>query len=588
MKVKHHLLTICVLSLMASSASKTLGQTNYEWRSEAANGNWHAPTHWWIGSATSAGFGVMRFNNNAHLSMTNNNGGITFATHAIDFRSGNTSTRTLNGDAIRLFDNGGADPYILNTSSATHVINLNLRGDGDAGDPLLILLDGTGGLTFNGTLNNEGSNINVQGSTSTANTVTFGGVISGSGGLFKTNSNITAVFNATNTFTGTTTVEAGTIQLGASGASFGGDSSAVRLGANGIMDLNGFDTTVRYVSERGTGDSGIVTLGGGTLTIQDNGSTTRFQSSINGAGNVVYDSAATSVLSLFNAQGWTGSTTVKGGLLTSAGAMQTSAINVEGGTFRVTGSDNRLAANPTMVLSGGIFHSQTHESIQSIQATGGRVEIDAGRTLTLLGGGTLGAATELRGGTLRVENGTLNYHSSDTSNTTALAIAGGQLIIPETSTAFIHSTTVSSGAMIIDGELGGGTINVAANATFGGTGILSADLFLHEDSAFQISSVMQPLTAEGAISFGSGFGIANLFGIDWDAVGLGAHTIISSTQDFSLAGLANFGFANRVAVGSNGREAYFQNGSLQVVVIPEPTTALLGGLGVLLLFRRRR
>ena len=40
--------------------------------------------------------------------------------------------------------------------------------------------------------------------------------------------------------------------------------------------------------------------------------------------------------------------------------------------------------------------------------------------------------------------------------------------------------------------------------------------------------------------------------------------------------------------GTSGRLAYFQNGSLKLVVIPEPGVALLGGLGLLALLRRRR
>jgi hypothetical protein len=37
-----------------------------------------------------------------------------------------------------------------------------------------------------------------------------------------------------------------------------------------------------------------------------------------------------------------------------------------------------------------------------------------------------------------------------------------------------------------------------------------------------------------------------------------------------------------------GRSAYFEEGSLKLVVIPEPRAALLGGLGLLALLRRRR
>ncbi|MEY3895167.1 MAG: hypothetical protein RLZZ214_686, partial [Verrucomicrobiota bacterium] len=55
----------------------------------------------------------------------------------------------------------------------------------------------------------------------------------------------------------------------------------------------------------------------------------------------------------------------------------------------------------------------------------------------------------------------------------------------------------------------------------------------------------------------------------------------------NLAGLQNVGIGNAYERG-DGKLAYFQSGSLQVVVIPEPSAALLGGLGMLALLRRRR
>lgn len=55
----------------------------------------------------------------------------------------------------------------------------------------------------------------------------------------------------------------------------------------------------------------------------------------------------------------------------------------------------------------------------------------------------------------------------------------------------------------------------------------------------------------------------------------------------SNANLDNFGLANGSPV-VGGRSACFEDGSLKLVVIPEPSIALLGGLGVLALLRRRR
>jgi hypothetical protein len=51
--------------------------------------------------------------------------------------------------------------------------------------------------------------------------------------------------------------------------------------------------------------------------------------------------------------------------------------------------------------------------------------------------------------------------------------------------------------------------------------------------------------------------------------------------------LANNSLATAYDIGS-GRSAYYQQGSLQLVVIPESSSALLSGVGLLALLRRRR
>ncbi len=62
---------------------------------------------------------------------------------------------------------------------------------------------------------------------------------------------------------------------------------------------------------------------------------------------------------------------------------------------------------------------------------------------------------------------------------------------------------------------------------------------------------------------------------------------MSTTTTFNDTLIENFGIDNKFAVGTD-RYAYFQNGSLAVVVVPESEAALLGGLGLLALLRRRR
>jgi len=92
----------------------------------------------------------------------------------------------------------------------------------------------------------------------------------------------------------------------------------------------------------------------------------------------------------------------------------------------------------------------------------------------------------------------------------------------------------------------------------------------------------------GAVTFGTGFGIENLSGIDWASLDLNTgYTLISTSQSFTESDIGNFGIANKIAV-DGGRYAYFQSGSLQLVVIPEPGILALGVMGLALLAGLRR
>jgi autotransporter-associated beta strand protein len=156
------------------------------------------------------------------------------------------------------------------------------------------------------------------------------------------------------------------------------------------------------------------------------------------------------------------------------------------------------------------------------------------------------------------------------------------------SSTYAGSTLVSAGTLLVTGALANSNVSVDAAATFGGSGSLGGDLTFGINSFLTIVDLNTPLTVTGAVTFGSGFGIDNILGINWQAVDLDTpYTLLANDTDFSSAGLDHFGIDNAHDVGG-GRSAYFENGSLQVVVIPEPRAAFLGGLGMLFLLRRRR
>lgn len=315
--------------------------------------------------------------------MSNNFTG-TFNTHGLRFSANNNSVRTIGGNLVRLFDfNFGAiDPFIENNSSATHVMNFNLEGDGDGADPLNFRINSDGGLTFGGTINNQGTNINIVGSTSNATSVTFNGDISGSGGFYKENSNITAVITSNSTYSGQTTVQGGTLRLSGSGSL---PSSNIRLHSSGTLNIAN-SATVLSVGEFASNNSGVISINSGAvLTITGGWSGTLFQNSISGSGGLTKQGDGT--LSLFGTQNYSGSTTVSGGSLTTSVQLTgTTNLTVNGGTFIGQSSENNtLPTTANVNLSSGTIEFRSNQTLQNLTATGGTIIIAENKTLTITG-----------------------------------------------------------------------------------------------------------------------------------------------------------------------------------------------------------
>lgn len=195
--------------------------------------------------------------------------------------------------------------------------------------------------------------------------------------------------------------------------------------------------------------------------------------------------------------------------------------------------------------------------------------------------------------TIDVQSGTLNLSARLSDKAFGNGASGitkqgsGTLVLAGTS-SYTGATHVDAGTLLVTGQLGATNVSVGTAATSGGDGLIGGNLHFGSGSFLQVVNLNDALTVAGTVSFGTGFGIDNLLGVAWGSLDLNTpYTVLASTTDFSAAGLDHFGAGNAYDVGG-GRSAYFQNGSLQVVVIPEPRAALLGGLGLLALLRRRR
>ena len=455
----------CVI-LLTLLTGTIQGQTTYFWRTEATNNIWQTSGNFWNGAPSAFGFGRQEWNNNHELTQVNNQAE---STYRFVFESGATSGFTFSGSTVTFFDFGGVDPAIINNSSGSHNINLPIVGD-DNGDPLLIQINNTGNLSFGGSVNNNGSFINVEGSTASSTTVTFSDVISGIGGLYKTNSNITLELSGANTYTGITEVNAGRLSLLTGSALVGG----VEIHASGNLYVDE-DITVSYVSENGLNDGGIIEITSGhTLTMNGANQGNKFQNSISGAGNLAITGSGTTVIGLYGTQSYTGSTAVSGGKLTTGVAMSSGSYSVSGGELEFT-AGNLISNSASFNITGGTVSFEGSDEIGAVTASAGTIVIAANQTVTMASLDLSGSATlDINEGGALVISGNLTNTSTNPLTINASISGYGQLKVNGSinNTGTInHEQYFTGGWQMVAASMNATTAsyfgNVGTNATSG-------------------------------------------------------------------------------------------------------------------------
>jgi fibronectin-binding autotransporter adhesin len=302
-----------------------------------------------------------------------------------------TGPLTLAGAAIR--SGNDADRTVANNVSI-------------AGDTLFPTVSGEKSLTFTApaTLASTRTLDVGVGSTVSASTVTFAAAIGDGGaghGLTKTGAG-RLVLAGDNTYTGTTTVSAGSLDIGSGGTT---GSLAGNLATNGMTRFNRSDALTYAGGISGTGS--LTQLGTGTLTLS--GSNTH--------------------------QG--GTTLSAGGLnLGSATAIGTGTFTISAGTLgNSSGGPLALATNNPLTLGGNFTFAGPHD-------------LDLGT-----GAGTLAAAR-----TVTVDAGTLTLRGAIAGSGGLTKQGPGRLVLAGANT-FTGAVTVSGGEF----TLAGGTL--AGNAT---------------------------------------------------------------------------------------------------------------------------
>jgi len=290
----------------------------------------------------------------------------------------------------------------------------------------------------------------TQLSVDTGDSATQSGVISQTGGArpIEKIGGGTLELAAANTYTGTTTVTGGVLNVTGSiastavnvgtGAGLQVDgasllnSAAVTLSGTGNLTLTGSETIGSLASASA---NSTVTLGANTLTTGDAGNDT-FAGVISGTGGLTKQGAGT--FTLTNANTYGGTTTVSNGTLALSGSGAVASTTVSIGGAGTLTDDGDALADTAAVTNAGTFTLTGNDRIGSLNNTGGVTNLNNNAVLTLSNG------TSTLGGTI-AGNGGLTIVSSTANAGVALTYTG--------------QTTVNNG----------GTLNLSGNGAIAST-----------------------------------------------------------------------------------------------------------------------
>ncbi len=422
-----------------------------------------------------------------NTSVTVNLNGGTLAVSSVTVHSTVNRTHTFNFDGGTLQATGASATFF----SPTLALTANVKSGG-------------------GTIDNAGFNIGI------AQNLLEDPVSTGGGMTFKGSG--TTTLTGDNTYTGSTTISAGILQIGdGAGAGTLGDNSDTFIASGAELRINRHSVTGNF----GYSYAGELS-GSGTVNVLDARRLNFVTNNQESSGDLSF--------------------VVDGELRINTGSGVTA---VHLGDLSGSGSIQRAGGAPssppvTLITIGGKNTDSTFSGgITSIAEFG--VEKVGTGTLTLEGNYGYGSGTTVTGGALL-----LNGNMTSTAN----------------------------------------AVTVKEDAAIGGIGTIAGDLTLEEGARFVFNPDAEgPLTVDGTLALHSSFGVDSLVVADWSLVDEKTYTLVSTSDGFWS--IENWGIENAATL-TDGRKAYFEGGSLNLVVIPEPGTAgLLAIFAAATLLRRR-
>lgn len=306
----------------------------------------------WQGNGSGAGGSLYLQGNNTYTGGTllNTGAGINFSNN----NSFGTGRITWGVTQVVMADDVASAPITL----ANPVTTI-------AGGELIYVGPAAAPVTFSGawTLVSGTSTLTVGNPSHTSSKMTISGVVGGSGGALVKSGVGTLILSGANTYTGSTTISAGTLQIG-NGGSTGKLSTSSAITDNGSLVFNESDTMTQ-----GTDFSGSAIAGTGTITQA-------------GSGTVVLNAANTYNGKTFITAG-TLSVSSDGNLGAAPASTVADQLTINGGTLKTTASFTLNSKRGITVNGAGATFNISSGSFGAASA----ITNSSGSTVTITGGG---------------------------------------------------------------------------------------------------------------------------------------------------------------------------------------------------------
>jgi hypothetical protein len=321
-------------------------------------------------------------------------------------------------------------------------------------------------ITDSGTLSVSTNPVNLNANTLTVTDVgpsnSISSAINGTGGNVVKSGGGTLTLSATNGYTGSTTINGGTLSLNGGGSTILSSSGVTLTTAGATLDLQDSEAIANLSGVAGT----FVTLHANTLTTGDNTHNTTFAGVISGSGGVTKVGSDTFILTGLNT--YTGPTNLNGGTLTVNGDLNDNGPNNGGGAVNLNTAGVVLNGTGTVkgqvaVVASTLANKSQVQNITgtvpsggtgiTVQATATFVQIGTASGVTVNGGNaTSTGICVASGGSALIENSSILAQNVDVKVNGGTAALQGDTLTPGTGN-LVTGLLVEGGGIVDAGQL---------------------------------------------------------------------------------------------------------------------------------------